>query len=117
LVERLGRDGRPGAEVGAAGDARRCLLEDAQPGLLAEHEEGVHTSAGEFDGEVRKRVALHGCLAWLGDRVGRRCRSLLFIPMAVRKTMCADVYAWACMWSCGCEWRGKVVGLGMDMDR
>ena len=79
MVERLGRDGGPGAEVGAAGDARRCLLEDAQPGLLAEHEEGVHTSAGEDDDEVRKRVALHGWLAWLGDGVGRRCHSLLFI--------------------------------------
>ena len=33
--------------------------------------------------------------------------------MAVRKTMCADVYAWAGH-ACGCEWSGKVVGLDMD---
>jgi hypothetical protein len=66
LVEGLGRDGGPGAEVGAAGDARRCLLEDAQPGLVAEHEEGVHISAGEDDDdEVRTtRAVLHGWL-WL----------------------------------------------------
>ena len=65
MVEGLGRDGGPGAEVGAAGDARRCLLEDAQPGLVAEHEEGVHTSAGEDDDEDRTtRAVLHGWL-WL----------------------------------------------------
>ena len=37
-----GGDGRPDAEVDAAGDARRRLLEDAQPGFLAKHEERVH---------------------------------------------------------------------------
>lgn len=37
-----GRDWRPDAEVGAGGDARRRLLENAQPGFLAEHEERVH---------------------------------------------------------------------------
>ena len=38
-------EGSPGADVGAAGEARGGAVEDALPGLLAEHEDGVHATA------------------------------------------------------------------------
>jgi hypothetical protein len=108
----LGGDGRrPGAEVGAAGDARRCLLEDAQPGLLAEHEEGVHTSAGELRRGRAAVVVLHSCGLWLAGWLP--WMSALELGLVIESVVAAaavyiEVYThdawWLCVQMCTRAW-------------
>jgi hypothetical protein len=44
--ERAGDHRRPKADVEAAGDAGRCVLQDARPGPRREREDGVHEQNG-----------------------------------------------------------------------
>jgi hypothetical protein len=95
-------DGRPDAEVDATGDARRSLLEDAQPRFLAKHEERVHHSQ-----KLARRKIATAAVSSINSRSLSLPSSMSdpWVYIQDRSGLAVRANVYACM--CGREWREK----------